>query len=173
MISQERPELKKLEHYADRLPPIEVTIGRLVLAGKTQRQIADQLHVHQPAISYRIKSLCRRIAEFETLPTIYASNFARDFCTTLDDTEIAILVDWWNCRSFIDIARRHQPIYERDISRIVHESIDKLAQTLHTSRSRLKLYVTALRQFERMRINANGNPQKWTYVHPRMKPNVK
>jgi transcriptional regulator with XRE-family HTH domain len=102
------PQPALLEKYADRLPPISVSIARQMLAGKTQRDIADSMNMTQPSISMRLRSLCERISKLEKLPMLYAANFDRDLGRWLRPEEISILKDFWRGLSQMEMGRRRR-----------------------------------------------------------------
>lgn len=100
-----RSNVRDLERFADRVPPIEQEIAQLWISGLTQEQIARQCSLTQSGVRYRLVRLAWRLSVLRRLPLLDPERFELDLFW-LQEWERDLFQRFWFCNSQSDVARQ-------------------------------------------------------------------
>lgn len=95
-----------VERFLHRVPPVEADYMRLRLDGLTQFQIAAIFGVTQAAVSYRLRTLAKRLRWLATVPELDPSRFQADLAWVMPNRHIAVMRALYECGSQSKTAER-------------------------------------------------------------------
>lgn len=156
------PTIADVEIYASRLPPVELTIARMRLRGKvqkdgtikpTQKEIGALLHMTQPGVNLRLRKLRKRLEILRKLPNLQPGNFARDLGRHFTSAELEMMADYWNGGTFRRLGQLYKMEY-KEASLRIRVMVERL-RDLATARPGDKTFSRYANAFVELRKHQN------------------